>query len=251
MSKERGLICCAESVRGFLENRKSQTRRIIKPQPKKLNERIFGFPVGQYSNVANIKNNLWVYQTKRWRPNRNSAFRQVSSPPFKCPYGQVGDRLWVRETFVIENPEYYGYDYELPTDRPIEYHGPEKTQPLIPHYRATEPEPNIVPIDDIEDELDDRTRWRPSIFMSKWAARIWLEITNIRVERVQDIDENGACAEGCELYTSETNLGPVRTFERLWDSLHAKRGFGWDKNPWVWVLEFKRIKILKDKVNEQ
>ena len=81
--------------------------------------------------------------------------------------------------------------------------------------------------------------------MPKWAARIWLEITGIKVERVQDMYEQDAEAEGAVKMHLD-DLGQtwstyVRGFQSLWDSINAKRGFGWDKNPWCWVIEFKRI----------
>ena len=79
--------------------------------------------------------------------------------------------------------------------------------------------------------------WRPSIFMPRWASRILLEITGVRVERVQDIALNDAKAEGVDMYSAQF---PVE-FKGLWDSLNAKRGYGWDVNPWVWVVEFKRV----------
>lgn len=90
-------------------------------------------------------------------------------------------------------------------------------------------------------------KWKPSIYMPKAAARIWLEITNVRVERLQDITEKDAKAEGIKLSGSALRCalgnGPHFRdwFTLVWDELNAKRGFGWDVNPWVWVIEFRRV----------
>lgn len=195
---ERPIIFNGEMVRAILDSRKTQTRRVIRPQPKRLNENNFGFPVGQHSKAINIKDDLWGYQTKRWRPNKNSAFRQVTSKPFMCPYGKVGDLLWVKETRWRNG----GY---VATDTPNINHEGKKS----------------------------------ARFMKKIDARIWLEITNIRVERVQDITKEDSKAEGVII----RNIGETywRAFRELWDPINAKSGFGYDKNPWVWVITFKKV----------
>lgn len=90
-----------------------------------------------------------------------------------------------------------------------------------------------------EDSFDDRTRWSPSIFMPRWASRLLLDVLGIRVERVQDIDEYDAVSEGVSI--GEGQNSTIDTFRELWDSINAQRGFGWDKNPWVWVVDFKRV----------
>lgn len=189
---ERGIIFSGEMVRASLDGRKTQTRRIIKPQPNYMKR------AGESDKemIANI--------AKR-----------------KCPYGDVGDRLYVREAYqIIKSCGVTVWGTYLADKKPFEQ--------ILTHR-----EHNLF---DARKKPYAKTSGQ---FMYKSLARIWLEITNIRVERVQDIDENDAYREGCELYTPETNLDCVRTFSRLWDSLNAKRGYGWDKNPWVWVIEFK------------
>ena len=128
---------------------------------------------------------------------------------FKCRFGVPGDRLWVRETWarIVLNPTHI-------------------------YYKADDPKMEIF--------------WRPSIFMPRWASRITLEITGVRVERLQEIREKDAEAEG--LNPAEYNnpnayadLPCINQFITLWDSLNAKRGYGWEKNPWMWVISFKRI----------
>lgn len=131
-----------------------------------------------------------------------------------CPYGAPGDRLWVRETWADCS-----------------------TNPLICEdtiaYRATEPE---------WDRDCTGIRWRPSIHMPRWASRITLEITNVRVERVQDITEEDAEAEGVLPIPSHlTSVDYVTPFADLWNRINAKRGYSWAANPWVWVVEFRRV----------
>ena len=129
---------------------------------------------------------------------------------------QPGDILWVRETWcthedmadVFENQHRPGY-----------------------YYKANEIGKEWV---------NDReiVKWRPSIFMPREAARIFLRVKTVRVERLQDITAHDAIREGME---SEIPFDAVDEFKELWDSLNAKRGYGWDTNPWVWVIEFERI----------
>jgi hypothetical protein len=154
----------------------------------------------------------------------------------------VGYRLWVREAFVIESDCSYGIMEPLPVDRPVktledgdgcEYH-------LIPHYRATEPEPHIV--SEYQDTDDDRTRWRPSIHMPRWASRLTLNVTEVRVERLQDISEEDALAEGTLEATEVPYIGSMTcdqasdAFRLLWEHIHGPGS--WDANPWVCAVSF-------------
>lgn len=143
----------------------------------------------------------------------------------RCPYGKPGDRLWVRETFAAP----WGKDYELPGGVPAVF------------YRA-DGEP-----------FNDDGRWTPSIHMPRWASRITLELTGVRVERLQDISEKDAKAEGIEEPSPahgawcDPNLGREGhwsyrlTFSLLWDSINGKRA-PWASNCWVWVLQFRVVK---------
>jgi hypothetical protein len=122
----------------------------------------------------------------------------------------------------------------------------------VPHYRATEPEPHIVPFD-LEDGLDDRTRWSPSIFMPKWASRIKLEILNVQVSRLNLLSQQDIIQEGVTIsideweekwYDRAKDQGLniyLASFIDLWDGINAKRGFAFDTNPWVWVVRFRRM----------
>lgn len=139
-------------------------------------------------------------------------------PEGACPHGRPGDQLWVRETFGIP-------------DAPYE----ERRKDLV-SYRADE---------SLELAELNRYFWRPSIFMPRWASRITLEITGVRVERVQDITARDAEAEGAERADHGEHLNHdgacwVEAYERLWDQINAKRA-PWSSNPWVWVVQFKRV----------
>lgn len=138
-----------------------------------------------------------------------------------CPYGGPGDRLWVRETHYVESA-----GYEDGTGRRI-------------FYRASDGDAPI-------------SLWRPSIFMPRWASRLTLEVTAVRVERVQDISGEDAKAEGCDASGcwehdhDPEDLGcldsRVPTYRALWDSINGKRpGCAWADNPWVWVIAFRRL----------
>ena len=125
----------------------------------------------------------------------------------RCPYGAPGDRLWVRETFCFRGETIEGRDRY--------------------RYRA-----------DV-DPATDGWRWTPAIHMPRRACRLVLEVTGVRVERLQEISDMDAMREGCEQLGD--NDGAFRaSYRLLWDSLNAKRGFCWSVNPWVWVIEFKR-----------
>lgn len=124
------------------------------------------------------------------------------------PRWDVGARLWVKEAY---------HSYNDP-DAPQRDDG--KDNNIC--YKADWGKPNPLLF-----------RWTPSIFMPRWASRILLEIVKVRVERIQEITLQDMWAEGMDTPTQ---------FELLWDSLNAKRGYGWSKNPWVWVLEFRKVK---------
>lgn len=143
-----------------------------------------------------------------------------------CHYGTPGSRLWVRETWAMP----HGF-YLAPASLNLM-----KEKGKIPVYRATD-NPNSY-------------SWRPSIHMPRWACRLVLEVTDVRVERVQDITEDDAKSEGVTIHLDAVVAGfvaeesPARMeFWSLWNSIHQKDGFNWDANPWVWVITFK---ILED-----
>jgi len=140
-----------------------------------------------------------------------------------CPYGKKGDRLWVRETWRI-------------------YHGTNSAQL---YWKVSSEQTGVQCDFEKAKKVSERPGWRPSIHIPRWASRINLEITDIRVERVQDISFGDAKAEGIPL-RKQTPYPPsvyrVEDFEYLWDSINAEKGLGWSVNPWVWVIEFKKEK---------
>jgi hypothetical protein len=189
--KELPILFSGSMVRAILEGRKTQTRRVIKPQPR----------LG------------WGYRlTAEFKAVQVSTTGVRDRVFIKCPYGQPGDRLWVRETWRCPDGRskriLYGADYANPG-----------------------------------------AGWHSPIRMPRRASRITLEITGIRVERVQEISEEDAEAEGC----SKEPIGAEgralegmhftarKQFAGLWDSINAKRGFGWGLNPFVWVLYFRKL----------
>ncbi|MFN3323437.1 MAG: hypothetical protein ACK5AZ_08075 [Bryobacteraceae bacterium] len=192
--KERPIIFSGPMVRAILDGRKTQTRRVVRPQPKA--------PMG---------------------PERKMR---------SCPYGAPGERLWVRETFCVESCREVGY-YPPPfgDGRPIRhiYDGDEWLWWEQPHYRSTDPTPQL----DIG-VGDPGVRWRPPMFMPRWASRITLQISKVRVERLQEIRLEDAWAEGIPPDSGDA----IAAFADIWDRINAKRGFGWDANPWVWVVQF-------------
>lgn len=154
-----------------------------------------------------------------------------------CPHGQPGDRLWVRETWSAP----HAYD-GLPPNL-IQEHARLISKECRIHYAATEERGGLL--------------WRPSIHMPRWASRITLEITDVRVERLQDISEEDATFEGCTKNHNGYYWGgphaatglkqfasPIQAFSDLWDSLYEKDSVKcWSANPWVWAIEFKKVDV--------
>jgi len=147
----------------------------------------------------------------RFKPYADEKF---GAYPHECPYGRPGDRLWVRETWTNENCE-------------------------EPIYRA---DGHKI------DWSGKKIKWKPSRFMPRWASRITLEILNLGVERLQEITEEDARAEGIIWTQIETSPGSgifkpyaIEEFKHLWNSIYSKKGMGWEGNPWVWCISFRRI----------
>ena len=218
------IIFNGEMVRAVLDGRKTQTRRVINPQPA-LRDIKYG--AGTYGSVTYLNGkpgNLWWHYGDRCEWRDEAVMRQSMASTYSR-YGVPGDRLWVRETWGIgTRPDPFEGWYDG-----LEYRADEAyldDVDLLPCYRTDFP----------EDFDDDKWRgqWRPSVHMPRWASRITLEVTDVHVERVQDISTKDVRAEGIQ---SDTYAG--QAFMELWDSIYAKRGYGWDVNPWVWVIEFK------------
>lgn len=205
--KERPILMSAPMVLALLSGAKTQTRRLVKPQPV------------QFHSDAKVG--------------------PVDLP--RCPYGLAGDRLWVREAFARD------YFSAAPYEEPTKRHG----------YRAdwTSRAADVVP----------EPRWTPSIHMPRWASRIDLEVTGVRVERLQDISEADAVAEGADSMTASRAMWrgsasldgcaragypdaprntadwtPRDCFRLLWGAINGPES--WSANPWTWVVEFRRVR---------
>lgn len=208
----RGPLVCAT-----LEDRKWQTRRVVKPTqttPRVAPLRMEPWMIDGVQETDDNGLPCWV----GYHPDYPGEAKW-----FSCPHGGVGDRLWVRETWQINHVDY---------DR-----GP------IPKTRPTDAD--ILYRADGEFweqfEIDEGgSVWRPSIFMPRWASRLTLEIAAVRVERVQDISEEDCIAEGIT-WPNVDLCTPRGEFSRLWSEINAKRGYGWESNPYVWAISYRRI----------
>ena len=200
-AKERPILFSGDMVRAILDGRKTMTRRVVK--------------IAQHPQAERVQH----FEGLRWDWLRYDGLRLST---FKCPFGKTGDRLWVRETFRLSDPNDCAC-YE-----------PCRCRSGQPMYRAD------------GHYHDMEYKWKPSIHMPRWASRITLEITDIRVERLQDINEEDAEAEGAPLelgVLERTILGAKARyrsgFVRLWESINGPGS--WDANPWVWCVSFKRV----------
>ena len=202
--KETGLIFKAPMVRAILEGRKTQTRRVAKPV--------------KHPDLGNL-----------YTPGALAMGREPQHVIDRaCPLGQPGDRIYVRETFV----QGYKADLEIGVVRDYDEEG--NDIPMTTWYRATDG--GLTWSDD--DGWETNVPWKPAIHMPKALARIWLEITGVRVERIQEITPDDCIAEGAwPVEQRELGRGheAVSAFRELWEST----GGDWDANPWVWAIDFK------------
>jgi len=232
--RERPIIMSGESVRAVLAGAKTQTRRVIMTPRSALWSRTKRAYLAHCWTVGEHPGGGWMAVDV---PDADlSRFSHIDSAGFPCPYGRPGDRLWVRETFRLLY-DGYGDRYSLlygdtterafaPNDAATDLIGREKWQPVTG---------------------DDQHagRWRSPIHMPRWASRLTLEVTGVRVERVQDISDDDAKAEGCPApagYTYSDGRDCYRdTFRDHWNALNLPRGYPWEANPWVFVIEFKKV----------
>ena len=201
-AKERGILFSTEMVLAVMNGSKTQTRRVVKHNlddlklPLSIDAEGF-LHSGTYSHLATLTN-------------------------IKCPYGKVGDLLYVREGLVK-------FHRDPPT---AQYQATGTGVPYREGAKGGHPAGQAL------------WQWKrdslPSMFMPKWAARTWLRIIGIRVERVRDITPADCEAEGVGYKLND--LGWRYAFGVLWDSINAKRGYPWESNPWVWAIEFEEIK---------
>lgn len=208
--RERPILFSGEMVRAILEDRKTQTRRLAR-------------------TVAMVVNGVPYTGTHKGtrRPDDHGAVVQ-------CPYGEPGDRLWVREAWGLSRPT---RDSEGIVDDEVDWSGP------IP---KTDPRGKRLFDDWCVGYAADGGHGphRPSIHMPRWASRLLLDVTAVRVERLHEITDVDAHAEGVELARIQDARSPTRGpivdgFANLWDRINSERA-PWSLNPWVWVVSFRR-----------
>lgn len=199
------IVFSTPMVQAILEGRKTQARRVVKPQPILRK----GLDLATLNDV--IEENFWHWKDCQWLDG-GLGFPQSGIDDY-APY-QPGDVLWVRETWAQVS------DF-VDTD-------PDVGCPDGFIYKA-------------DWNLEQAPRWRSPIHMPCGTARIFLRVTDVRVERVQDIsyDNGDIWAEG--IPAAHDRDGETRSFVELWDSINAKRGHSWESDPWVWVYEFERV----------
>ena len=213
--RERAILFSSPKIRAILDDRKTMAREVVKPQPEPE-----WWPV--QNTVAGCTDAVFLEE--------GSNAGQRIEHRIRCPY-RVGMSLWVRETWQTCSGGY------------------------VPGVRfvadGTEVFPEFENLDALPRDWQDFNKKRSPIHMPRWVSRITLEVVSVRVERVQEISEADAKAEGVtpdlEDSGGQNQDGSwisipryVYSFRDLWDSIHAKRGYGWDANPLVWVVEFRR-----------
>jgi hypothetical protein len=216
--KERPIIMSAEAVYAIFAGSKTVTRRVVKPQPDP------GFPFFRFVPGTEKNAGLWL------------GYASAGSLAYtvRCPYGVPGDRLWVRETWGLADMFLRGECAldDFHADRTVAAYvgdvpGPYDVAELREHvvYRA---------------DNDREFHWRSSTNMPRWASRLTLEVTAVRVERLQEITTDDLAAEG---FRGTIGYGPMwfENWREAWGRDNAKRGFGWESNPWVWVVGFKQV----------
>ncbi|EOF9229572.1 hypothetical protein ACV1EX_18330 [Klebsiella pneumoniae] len=245
--KERGMIFNGEMVRAILDGRKTQTRRIMKLQPKPSKSRPGDFW------FSSKKLESMVHVSDLAPGNSPIADYHLFIQEHCCPFGAVGDRIWVRETWGVVS-------HELDEDGRIRPWTPDRPATVIhemPFGNGYYSGHAIYAADgdftwgDDDGYEDGRSCWKPSIHMPRAASRILLEITDVRVERLNAISEEDARAEGiidggclncgepepCGCANPEPDA--TDAFAYLWKSIYGQES--WNADPWVWVIEFKRV----------
>lgn len=192
--KVRPILFSSEMVQAILAGEKTQTRRVVNPQP-----------ASRGALITTPADQIWYTF-----PCDDGVERFA-----RCPYGKIGDWLWVRETWAVHK--------ELDRIVPRDCIGSKVW------FYAT----------DHRDEWCGR--WRPSIHLPYDFHRIDLEVIDVRCERLQSISESDAEAEGIEPRIPNHVVGAVYRYAQLWNSINAKRGYSWDSNPFVWVVSFRVV----------
>ncbi len=232
--KERPILFSAPMVRAILNGSKTQTRRVAPISSLDIRQHAEGMVTWRVAFSKPIKGTLASHRGGKF--STDQACRIVASQFSR--YGQPGDRLWVRETFqplFAEGAEHGDNDWQTGRGYAVSYPATDGIHEFV----------------DADDNFTDRC-W-PSIHMPRWASRITLEVTGVRVERLQEISEADAISEGIERsydqwrdYRTDQAVNypsaatPIESYRTLWEQINGSGS--WDTNPWVWVVEFKRVK---------
>lgn len=220
--KERPILFSGDMVRAIIEGRKTQTRRVVKIHP-----------------MAQLRDGPRIYDDRIEYGFAHPTTPHGFSGCTACPYGQPGDRLWVRETWQHFGNSWTGnkgvasVKYRA-DDKVLSFSGfGHKDLPTRSWWNT------------------GRRPWAPAIHMPRWASRITLEIVSVKVERLQEISDDDCVADlGCLESLDDPSGEPAEQitsndvradFRKLWDSLNSKRGLPWSSNPWVWVIEFRKV----------
>ena len=235
--KSRPILFSGPMVRALLDGSKTQTRRIVKSSAKEHMDNIQGI----LTHAVDIVPHTGGMMIHGDNPTNYDGEVQMNdwSTFLPCPYGQPGDQLWVRETTCIA-PKFWSTP------------DPSSVKDYDGDYRQV----SYNADGHCEDAMRDyKLKWTPSILVPRWASRITLEITAIRCERLQDISEEDAIAEGIEGGTSDDHfddywrdygsrvgrflIAARKSYQTLWESINGRGS--WAENPFVWVVEFRRV----------
>ena len=219
----RPILFSAELVRAILNGQKSVTRRVVLPSTA--------------PRLAPEHMEPWIPVLEQETDEEGRLVWRGTHPEypaegkwFTCPYGAPGDELWVREAFRLSE----AHEGRSPAEA-----APERDRPFVPpvRYEADGAWSRASVI--------SAGRLRPSIHMPRWASRITLVVTDVRVERLDEINEPDAIDEGVDLSTVELDGSrtPRDVFAELWERINGPRGFGWDEDPWVWRLVFRHHRV--------
>jgi hypothetical protein len=208
--RERPILFSGEMVCALLDGSKTQTRRVVKLPHSN--------PLGRWEPVTLGGEKGGRMRDGRTLPEHRAIWHTRTGDAIACPYGFRGDRLWVREAHRLTVCE---------CEETCRVSGNVWFEADASGYK------NV-----------SQNRLRPSIHMPRWASRITLEITDVRVERLQAITPNDALAEGCPEFFREDGADPAEPrlwYRAAWNRINGARGFGWDANPYVWIIDFRRI----------
>lgn len=232
--RERPILFSGPMVRAILDGRKTQTRRALRPQP----DGGLDYDPGMVSRFALLGREVRSGKLSFGAYEGARPLNAFPDGPYsikhevECPYGAPGDLLWVRESACIAPPG-FGYT-ELSDIRD------DAGRQRIVQFVATHPDTGYA--------HDYGIKVTPSIHMPRWASRLTLRVTDVRVERLQDMTAQDAIDEGTPSRGIDRDHPSIASalmylddFKNLWDARNAKRGYGWDANPWVWVISFERV----------